>query len=440
MLTPAHHVELRLQQAHRLTPSQILLSELLEVPEDRVMDAVEDLVRANPALATVLDVSETQATAWQHAKPFLDDDRPAVGAEDAAESTLVETLLEQLRLERTTDAEFEAAFQILGHLDGRGFLEVDLTEIATRAGVDLDDAESAQRIVQMLDPTGCGSRNVKEYLLFTIEQQWPDDPWFPDIVRDHLDALVRKRFDKIADALDMEVEDVEEYARMLAEEVDPTPARGLATTTVDYVRPTMTVGRDREGVWRVTMHDEARIGVKLDPSFLASLDTMKPGPERAEAERQVAEAREVLAQLEQRHSLVKQVAELAVYAQRDALDAGAAWSDHVKTLTMEGIAKLVRRNAATISRAVTGRYFRWEHGVVALRDLFRHRHVDEHHTVPQLRAAIRTLIAGEDARRPMSDARLFDALTRAGVLTSRRAVQKHREALGIASSFDRKKR
>jgi RNA polymerase sigma-54 factor len=444
--------ELAQRQVQVLTPSQILLADLLEVPEERVMDAVEELVRANPALAKVLDIPDAQAESWRRGRPMTDDDLPAVGENDAAESTLVQDLVDQVRLERTTDEELEAAIVIIGHLDGRGLLEVDLDEIAERAGVDLEDAESAQLIVMNLDPPGCGARTPAQYLAFMVEETWPDDPVFPDIVRDHLDALSKKRFDKIARAMDLDPEDVEEYHRMLVEEIDPWPARGRAVVQTDFVRPTMTIGRDTDGHWRVRMHDEARVGVKLDPAFVAKVESMPEGPERRAHLQQIHDAQEVVRQLEQRHSLVKQVAELAVFAQRaffddaedgrgDAATVVAAARGALRPLRMDGLARLLRRDASTVSRAVTGRYFRWKHGVMGLRELFNHRSTaDDEHSVHAVRAAVRRLIDAEDRRKPLSDEAIARALEDAGFAISRRTVQKHREHLNIPSSRDRRQR
>jgi RNA polymerase sigma-54 factor len=220
----------------------------------------------------------------------------------------------------------------------------------------------------------------------------------------------------------------------------------------DFVRPTMTVGRDPDGHWRVRMHDEARVGVKLDPAFVAKVEAMPEGAERRAHLQQIHDAQEVVRQLEQRHSLVKQVAELAVFAQRaffdaaedgrgDAADVVATARAELRPLRMDGLARLLRRDASTVSRAVTGRYFRWKHGVMGLRELFNHRSTgDDDHSIHAVRAAVRRLIDAEDRRKPLSDEALAKALDDAGFTVSRRTVQKHREHFNIPSSRDRRQR
>ena len=55
-----------------------------------------------------------------------------------------------------------------------------------------------------------------------------------------------------------------------------------------------------------------------------------------------------------------------------------------------------------------------------------------------IRARIRKLIADEEPGKPLSDAQLAEMLSREGVKVARRTVAKYREALGLASSSERR--
>lgn len=429
--------EQRQQQSLTLTPMQRQLVEMIELPDVAMEGYLDEVVSSNPALSRVVDTGRGTEVGKAFARRATDEDLPPIEDRMSASADLLEHLADQFRLELTTDEEREAGMYILGNLDGRGFLGVPLEDVAFEAGVTLADAESAQLVVMGLDPSGCGASNLRQYLTYMVQEQWPEDPFFPEIIRDHLEELTRGRYAPIAKALDMDAEDVEEYHRMLREEVGSTPARGYADCEADYVRPSMDVVRDPEsGEWRVEMHDASRSQVKLDPSYEARVRALPRGAARDEAIEKLEQARWVMRCLEERHSLVKQVAEIAVKRQHLYFELGA---DHLHNLTMAEVGEVLQRDTSTISRAVTGRYFRWAGGTVALRELFANRGSGQDTSEAGLHAAIRQIVAGEDKRCPLSDDAIADQLIKSGLSgVARRTVAKHRERIGIPSSRDRK--
>ncbi|MCB9683068.1 MAG: RNA polymerase factor sigma-54 [Alphaproteobacteria bacterium] len=434
---PDLHMRAELRQT--LTPQQRQLVDVLELPDVSVEGYLEEMLTANPALSRMPDARLGREVKKAFARKASDDDLPPIEARLSASSDLVENLVDQLRLERTTEEERAAAFAIIGNLDGHGLLEMDLDEVAFEAGVTRQEAEDAQWIVMRLDPLGCGASDLIHYLAFMVEQQWPDDPFFPDILRHHLDDLRRSRFDLVAKAMELEEEDVEEYYRMLVEEVDPYPARGYSDVDPDYVRPCMDVSRNADtGRWEVQMHDPPRAPVRLDPAFEAKVRALPDGAERREALEKIEQARWVIRSLEERHSLVKQVAEIAVRTQNAFFEKGPV---HIQNLTMADVAEELGRDTSTVSRAVMGRYFQWDQGTMALRALFVNRGGGQDTSEAKLHAAIEDIVAKENKRSPLSDDAIAKELKRRGLTgVARRTVAKHRERVGIPSSRDRRER
>jgi RNA polymerase sigma-54 factor len=429
--------EQRLQQT--LTPQQRQLVEILELPDHQLERYLDDLLASNPALKRIGDGPLRREGEMD--KAFVapaDDDKPAWDATLRDEPDLMSELLNQLRLERTSEAERKAGFHIIGNLDHHGLLAMGLPEIAASAGVSLEEARRAQRIVMnRLEPVGCGADDLVHYLVFMVERKWPEDPFFADIVRNHLEDLKRGRLDRVADAMDMDVEDVEEYQAML-QEVESFPARGYATDApAESVTPSMDVTFDAlSGRWKVEMREAARARVIIDPRFEAELDKLPDGPEKEEKRRKLDEARWLVQNMAQRHSLVKQIADVAVAHQADFFARGA---EHMRNLTMTSVANTLGRDTSTVSRAVAGRYLQHPGGVMALRDLFANRGSDADTSEAQLHAALMELIDNEDKKRPLSDDALSVALRRRHIHASRRTVAKHRDRMGIPNSRDRGK-
>jgi RNA polymerase sigma-54 factor len=418
------------------TAAQRRLADLLELPDGELQRYIDELVGNNPALGRVLDVPEERVRALRANRPQVAQNPHQ--DQDEAPETLFETLLEQLRMQRISEEELLAGVEILGSLDQRGMLDDDISQIAERAETSCDVVEAIRHKIMQLEPPGCGARDVVEYLTFMVRLQWPDDPYFPEIVSRHLEDLKRRRYDRIARAMDQDVEDIEEYHRMLIADVDPAPARGRAVGNIESTRPSMAVAWcETSGMWRVHMDEPAHVAWRLDPEFLTSTQDLPPGEERTRRQEHIRRAREALRQLEERHSLVRQVAELAVTRQRRFFHQG---HPHLVPLTMTAVAQVLRRDTSTISRVVAGRYLRWPGGVIALRDLFPTRAGGAATSAQQLHAQLRQLIAAESPRAPRSDAELARLLARVGIPASRRTVQKHRERLGIPASRDRKNR
>lgn len=422
-------------QRQALSAAQRRFAELLELPDDVAASYIDELVRQNPALAPALDVPEERVRALRAIRmpePAPSMDRPA------SAETLFDALASQVRLQRMDEDELMAAIEILGDLDDHGLLSTRPEELAERCDLDLMVVESARRRIQRLDPPGCASVSVKEYLTLMVQLQWPEDPFFPEIVEQHLEDLRRRRFKRIARWMDQEEEDIEEYHRMLTEEIDPWPARGYAVNGAQSTRPSMTVSRcEVSGLWRVHMDESPGLLWRLDPAFLKESATSGSPEERRQRSEHIRRAREALRELEERRRLIQQVAEIAVARQRRFFEVG---TEALVPLTMTAVARILRRDTSTVSRVVANRYLRWRGGVVALRDLFPSRAGGADVSIHRLHAQLRVLIAAEDPGAPRSDEELARLLSRHGVEASRRTVQKHRERLGIPASRDRKSR
>ncbi|MCB9663956.1 MAG: RNA polymerase factor sigma-54 [Alphaproteobacteria bacterium] len=431
-------LQLRAELRQTLTPQQRQLVDVLELPDVSVAGYLEEVLVSNPALTRSPDMPLGREVRKAFARRPSEDDLPPIESRMSASSDLMEHLLDGLRLERTTEAERLGGHMIVGNLDEHGLLAVPLEEIAREVELSLQEMEDAQWVVMRLDPSGCGATDLVHYLRFMVEQTWPEDPYFPEIVQHHLEDLKRGRFDDIGRALDIDPEDVEEYLRMLVEEIDPYPARGFSDADPDYVRPCMDVVKGEDGQWRVEMHEPPRAPVRIDPGFEARLRAIEDAAERREALEKLEQARWVIRSLEERHSLVKQVAELAVQGQHDFFELGP---QAMVNLTMAEVAEKLGRDTSTVSRAVMGRYFSWDKGVMALRELFANRGGGQDTSEAALHAAIQAICDKEDKRRPLSDDAIAKLLLKQGLTgVARRTVAKHRERIGIPSSRERRER
>jgi RNA polymerase sigma-54 factor len=97
---------------------------------------------------------------------------------------------------------------------------------------------------------------------------------------------------------------------------------------------------------------------------------------------------------------------------------------------------------STVSRVTTGKYMHTPRGILEFRFFFSSRVSGDSGaevSSTAIRARIRKLVAGEDPAEPFSDSKLAELLLQDGIQVARRTVAKYREALGIASSSERRR-
>lgn len=410
-------------------------AQVLEASDDGLEARLAYLVKQNPALRWRGPARPRGEMQKGFARGVETDGAP-LEARWSVSADLMEKLLDDYRLERTTQEERAAGVWIIGNLDHRGLLASTLEEIAEAAEVSMADVESAQKKVMELEPEGCGATDLLHYLEYMVRKMYPEDPWFPDLVAMHFDEIKGRKYKRIAEAMELDIEDVEEYASMLAD-VPPWPARGYGSNPMEHIIPTLDVVRDEvSGALRVEISDPPKARVMIDPRFEEGIKELEVG-ERKEARQALDEARAIVQQIEERHSLVKQIAEIAVREQRAYFDRGA---EFLRSLTMKDVADRVQVDASSVSRAVKGRYYMFDGQVSELRSLFAHRSKPGKVSETKLHALLRSIVKGEDPRKPLTDVEIRDELRRRGISEARRTIAKHRIRAGIPSSRERKKR
>lgn len=417
-------------------------ADALKVSDDALETRLARMVQENPALRWKGRGAPRPAVSRRYVRPPEEEGRPTALDRWSAEPELVEGLASQFRLERTTDEERLAGFHLLGNLDQRGFLASPIDEIAESAEVSVTAARRAQQVLMLMEPEGCGADDLLHYLTWQVQRLYSEDPFFPDLVAMHLDDLKDGKHSRIAKAMDMDEEDVEEYAKMLRE-IPPFPTYGHGDVTeAQHVSASFDVVRDPTVErWVVAMHEPPRTRVTLDPGFESKLLELPEGEARDNARKMLEEARRVVAEVEDRHSLLKRVAEMAVQRQQRVFREGFG---HMQLLTMTDVALQLGVHRSSISRVVAGRYYSFQGETRPLRELFNHRGGDRggrrRVSTAQLHAAIAEIIATEDPKKPFSDARIHKLLKQRGIHEAPRTVRKHRALAGFGNSRERKQK
>jgi RNA polymerase sigma-54 factor len=254
------------------------------------------------------------------------------------------------------------------------------------------------------------------------------------VARRHLELVATQQYALLRRELRCTQEDLDQ-ALALVRACHPRPGASMQSQATEYVVPDVFVRRSEHG-WVVELNPSAVPRIRINAGY-AGLITR--ASEHAVLRSQLQEARWLLRSLEIRNDTLMKVARTIVQRQAAFLEQG---DEAMQPMVLKDVAEAIAMHESTISRVTTGKYMHTPRGVFEFRFFFSSHVAGEGGTEVSstaIRAKIRKLIAQEPAETPLSDSRIAEILSKDGVQVARRTVAKYREAMGIASSGDRRR-
>lgn len=342
-------------------------------------------------------------------------------------------------------ADLAIAMHLVSLIDPAGYLTDPVAEIAARLGVAETEVERVLAIVQSFEPTGVGARNLAECIALQAKEADRYDPCMAALI-DNLDLVVRGDLVKLRRLCDV---DAEELADMLRElrSYDPKPGLVYGGGEAVPIVPDVFVRRVARG-WAVELNNATLPRLVVNRRYHARIAAHSASAEnvRGKAERQfldgcLAQANWLMKALDQRASTILKVSTALVEEQRAFFEHGVA---RLKPLTLRRIADMIGMHELTVSRVTSNKYLSCERGVFELKYFFTTAiHAadgGDDASAEAARQMLKALIEAEAPLKPLSDDRLVEMLRAEGYDLARRTVAKYREAIGIPSSFDRRRR
>ncbi len=366
-----------------------------------------------------------------------------------AQSSILESVREQLAFLQLSEADGLIAEQILGSIDEDGYLrrplESIIDDIAFNQGILLseDDVESVLDRIQRLDPIGIGSRDLKECLLVQLESL-PEETVGREVAIAMLQRAYKeftmKHYDAIMRRLRVDGEELQE-AYSLVQRLDPKPGEGVFSEAQNYITPDFTVRND-DGEFIISLNGANAPQLRVSRSYRQMLETMVSNKQRGKPDgydsdtqhflkTKFESARWFINSINQRRQTMMKVMEAIVNRQEDFFRRGEG---HLKPMILKDIAEMIRMDISTISRVVNGKYVQTDFGVYELKYYFSEglsTSDGEDVSNKEVKAIIDGIISGEDKQKPLSDQRLATLLSEKGFKIARRTVTKYREQLGI---------
>ena len=356
--------------------------------------------------------------------------------------TLAEHLEWQLKMETLSDEDWKLAELIIGNINDDGYLDVNFEELIAETGCDREVAFDILEVIQRLDPVGCGASNLQECLLAQARIAEERSPLLEKIIRDHLEDLQSKSFDKISKALSVSIEQVKQTS-LLLQNFHPKPGRLVATPDTHYILPDIYVV-EAGGEFVVQVNDEGIPRLKISKLYQ---EMIKKGAghktdEASEFVKDKLRAAEwLIKSIQNRQKTIEKVSKAIVAKQQEFFKKGPKL---LKPMVLKDVANEIGMHESTVSRVTTNKYMHTPLGTFELKYFFntgiggKDGGVDIASEVLKLK--IKAIFEGENPIKPLSDQKVVEILARENLTVARRTVTKYREMLGIEPSSKRKEK
>lgn len=479
----AYQVQTQVQQ---LTPQQVLLVRLTEMPLNGLRERIEKELEDNPWLQGERgeganmpdnDVSPDHSEHAEsseftensdHTESFetsdsyddIDDgipydpnvDRQPREIGDVFES-FFDHLVDQLSEYDLNSHEREVMKYLIGSLADDGLLRVPLQQIADEMDIYQNISTSVDElhrllttVLQQMDPPGVGARDLRECLMLQARRNYRGEAreQLLTLFQRYWDDFAHLRWARIQHVL--KLDDLElEHLRQRVQRLTPRPGGSIGGDHSDNhsITPDFIVETDENGEIHMTLNegDIPRLTISPDAEDEMHMPVATKSEREAMAylRQQVAGAQMFIDAIAQRRETMLKTMRAIIRLQRPFFLEGD--ETLLRPMKLEDVASQTGQDISTVSRVSNSKYVQTDHGIYPLRWFFTSaaRQNGDEVTVRKILQALKKLVDEEDKTRPLSDERLVVLLREGGYDVARRTVAKYRTQLGIAESRLRKK-
>jgi len=468
------------QQVQTLSPQQILVVKLLELPAVELEDRIRAELLENPALEEgskeMKNESDEPASETENEMDYdslndylSEDDIPDYKLQENNRSkgekveeipfseatSFYEVLRQQLSELKLSEHQRELAEYLTGSLDDDGLLRKSLEnindELAIYAGISTSEQELEEilQMIQEFDPPGIGARDLRECLLIQIRRKENEEKQNPllavaeRIIESCYEEFTRKHWDKIMQKLSLSEEVLQEAIAEITR-LNPRPGASLGET----------IGRNLQQIvpdFVVDTYDDGTIEISLNNRNMPKLRMSRNFTELVEEHtrnraNQSKESREALMFLKQKMDAAQGFIDAVKQRQHTLMSTMQAIVELQRPFFLEGDESLLRPmilkdvaertglDISTISRVTNSKYVQTNYGIYSLKYFFGDGYTTEdgeEKSVREIKRILLEIVEGENKKKPYTDDKLAEQLKQKGYPIARRTVAKYRDQLNI---------
>ena len=470
----------KLQQ--KLSPQQIQLMKLVQLPTQSLEARIKQEIEENPALQEgkekAEDTFENDASDEREVRDSMeeinwddylgDDDTPDYKTkannyssdDELYEAPVIvnesfhDSLISQLRLRNLNTEELELATYLVGTIDDDGLLRRELIDIvddlAFSQGLFTEEKELERllEIIQDLDPPGVGGRDLRECLILQLERKRPSLKvnLALSILEDYFDSFVKRHYQKLMDRLGVNEDElrdaIEEIGRL-----NPKPggSSNLSRPTENVIPDYNLQIVDEE--LELTLNGRNAPELSLSNQYREMLEHYKASKEKNKAEKEAAlfvkqkldSAKWFIDAIVQRQQTLMLTMQSILNYQRDYFLTGD--ERKLRPMILKDIAEEIGMDISTVSRVASNKYIQTPYGTFLIKRFFSESMTNsdgEEVSTREIKKILEDTVAEEDKRKPMTDDALAKILKEKGYPIARRTVAKYREQLDIPVARMRK--
>lgn len=480
----------RLQQKllQKLSPQQILLMKLLQIPVNELEQRVKQEIEENPALeADALDNHDEETLQPENAESGetsegletneevtndFDMDDYYKGEDEIPEYKLQtnnysrdnerkdipfstgisfhELLKQQLGLQSLDDYKLQIGYYIIGNIDDSGYLQrsvdsiVDDLAFIQNINAKKEEVEEVLAVIQEFDPPGVGGRNLQECLLIQLRRKMKTNSdealsLAYKIVKRYFNEFTKKHYEKIMKRADISEDQLREVIHVVLT-LNPKPGNSLVETSRNnhYIIPDFTI-TNNNGELELTLNSWNAPDLRVSRTYTNMMHDLANG-KRGKAEKEafsfikkkMDSAKWFIEAVRQRQNTLY----ITMKAIMDYQQAYFLTGDETKLrpMILKNIADIVEMDISTVSRVANSKYVQTPFGTFLLKSFFSEsmkKEDGEEVSTREVKTILKDLIEEEDKNKPLTDEQLMNALKEKGYPIARRTIAKYREQLSI---------
>ena len=474
---------LNFKLSQKLSPQQIQLMKLIQLPTQAFEQRISQEMNENPALEGGKEEAEKfdedindeyqetidEAPEINIDDYLSDDETPSYklnannySADDqqthipyAAGQSFTQHLMQQLNTYRLEENEKEIAKFLVGSVDESGYIRREIADIvddlAFTQNVYTQEAavESVLEKVQELDPAGVGARDLQECLLLQLKRKQQNSKVVlaSRILKETFDHFSKKHYNKLLQKFSISEDELREAIAEI-EGLNPKPGGAISSNTrmVEHVVPDFAI-TIVEGSLELTLNGRNAPELHVSREYANMLKGYKESKDKSKSQKEAVlfikqkldAAKWFIDAIKQRQQTLFVTMNAIMHQQESYFLSGD--QRKLRPMILKDIADTIGMDISTVSRVANSKYVDTPYGTKLIKEFFSESMKNdqgEDVSTKEIKKILEITIGEEDKRKPLTDDKLAQILKEKGYPIARRTVAKYREQLELSVARLRK--
>lgn len=474
--------QLNLKLSQKLSPQQIQLMKMIQLPTQAFEQRIAQELEENPALEGGKDEGENFDDEFSNDEfddsydegnevietdinvdDYLSDDEvPSYklsannySADDeerqmpyAAGTSFTQHLMQQLSTYRLDEEEKQIAEFLVGSVDESGYIRREIQDIVDDLAFTQnvytteDKVEKVLKVVQELDPAGVAARDLQECLLLQLErrEQTPSVALAIDILDDSFDHFSKKHYKKLIQKFDITEDQLRDAIHEI-EGLNPKPGGTYSGNNriVEHVVPDFSI-KIVDGELDLTLNGRNAPELHVSHDYTNMLKGYKESKDKSKAQKDAVmfikqkldAAKWFIDAIKQRQQTLYVTMNAIMHHQKEYFLSGD--ERKLKPMILKDIADKINMDVSTVSRVANSKYVDTPYGTKLIKEFFSESMKNdqgEDVSTKEIKKILEITISEEDKRKPLTDDKLAKILLEKGYPIARRTIAKYREQLDL---------